>query len=143
MLFAALGLTVSNTRPGDAPSTARVALLGHTYQGTLASQSPDKSGYRHALWKVRMRGGTDISIRWSQPAKGAVQLDVDSGVTDRNWATTQPLLSSVTGPYNSNGGDTVGPKFVFTAATTGWYYLVFTSPPASASRERYSFSLTR
>lgn len=140
-VLAALGLTVASPRPGEAPSTARVALLGKTYQGNLASQTPDKSGYRHALWKVRLRAGMTITVRWSQPAAGQIWLNVLPGVTDRNWSTTQPLLTSVMGSYNSNGGDVVGPKFVLPAATTAWYYLVFTSPPGHPAR--YSFGLSR
>lgn len=135
LVFTEPGCGASSTqpKPGDEPSTARVAVPGNTYHGNNASQTPDKSGYYSALWKVRLRRETEVTISWSQPPSGHVQLNVLPEVTDRTWANQEPLTSSNTGP---NGHV----AFVFIAATTGWYYLDFgvTQKPGP-----YSFSLGR
>lgn len=128
-------------RPGDEPSTARVATPGHTYHGDTASQTPDRSGYYGALWKVRLTRLTHLTIRWSQPPTGTVQLNILPAVTDGDWASQQPLLSS-------NSGSNGRAAFVFDVAVTGWYYLDFVSESRPGSQAPgtpgpYTFSLGR
>ena len=125
-------MSLRNPRPGDEPSTARPARPNHTYHGDLASQTRDKWGDYHALWKVRLRRVTQVSVRWSQRAGGRIQLNVLPNVTDRSWPNEEPLLSSNTGRH-------LHASFVFIAAISGWYYLDFWSERPG----RYTFSLGR
>ena len=121
-------------RPGDQPSTARVATPAHTYHSDLTAQTADTTGYYNALWKVWLRGRTQITINWSQTPSARIQLNILPGeITNRTWANQEPLLSSHTG---SNGHI----AFVFVAAASGWYYLDF---GVTKSPGPYTFSLSR
>jgi len=124
----------TSPKPGDEPSTARIAVPGRTYHADTGSQTPDASRYYNALWKVWLPRRTDVTISWSQPPAGRIQLNVLPGcITNRTWANQEPLLSS-------NTGSSGRVAFVFIAAVAGWYYLDF---GVSASPGRYTFSLSR
>lgn len=128
----ALGGAGTPPKPGDRPSTARVALPCHGYHGDLAAQTADRWGYRSALWKVRLKRLTQLTVRWSQPVGGRIQLNELPGViTDRTWHNQEPVDSSNTGADGRAA-------FILVAAVPGWHYLDFVSPRAGT----YSFALS-
>jgi hypothetical protein len=119
-------------KPGDVPSTARVARVGKTNRGDVSTHIPDGNGDTREFWRVLLHAGDRVHIGWAQPNGGNDYLDVlPVGTTNGNYSQ----VSSITERQPaSNGHD----AFNFVANRTGWYFLELSSSRPGA----YSFAIT-